>query len=162
MPRLHGYRDRVQHDIHIHIDHLEYDAKHGPWDGWRREMPQDANDLTIIVIDVAASREDITITFAVGTRDCLTATGPWLTRPRETLLMQMMQVANDALQEGKVKSAMDVITEVLEKGGRRGIAIVQPIVVPVRQNWGIRVAANEGSQPGPVDIWLRTLRSRQN
>ncbi len=158
MPRLRGYRDSVQHDYHVHISELEYDSKYGPW-GFRRIMPM-ISDQTLVVYDVAASREDITIVFEVGTRDCLTVTGPWLTKPREALIVQLMQVAYDAIQEGKVKSAMEVIAEVIEKGPSRASGILRPLIVPVRQNWGLRVRANEGSKPGPVDIWIRTLLTR--
>jgi hypothetical protein len=150
MARLVGYRERVQVDIPIHIEHLEHE--------YVRVFAPDPSDGTTIVMDIAATRADVTIDLAADKSPGLRASGPWLTGQRETTIFQILQVANDALQEGKEKSAMEIIAEAI-KGGSRS-SVLRPMVISVRKEWTCTIRLNDGAPPGPVDVWLRTLVSR--
>lgn len=156
MPRLHGYRERVQIDMHIHVADLT--------SRFYRELEPNPSDQTIVLVDVSASRPDVTISFDVGTkRDLLVVTGPWLTgRQTESTIMDILMIANDAVIEGKTKSTMEILSELVDRTAKsdRRMGVLRPIIVPVRQRWGVQVQRNEGAPCGPVDIWLRTLHTR--
>ena len=158
-------------DYHRRSDHLVT----GEAGRVRHEMPQPM-DQTIIILDVAASRADCAISFIVGERFSSRLTGPWLIGQRnESMIVAMLEIANDAVIEGRPKNAMEVIAELLEgrhrtreKGGtdRQGLyapsapALLRPIIVPVRQNWRVDVELCDGAESGPVDVWLHCMLTR--
>lgn len=160
MPRLHGYRERIQRDAHIHFEHVPTFA-----DGGVRKpinLGAHAGDYSLIVADVRASRADVLLSFSVGDRaDVLTVTGPWLVGQHhgESLLMDMLAIVEDARQEGRTADAMAVLTEMLERR-RSATTVIRPIVIPIRQHWAVTAYTNEGAQPGPLDVWVRTLLTR--
>ena len=150
MPRLPGYRERIHVDVPIHVEHLEAEYQ---------RVITNASDASVVIVDVAASRADITVD--IGTADKplgLRVSGPWLTGQRETTILQILSVANDALQEGKEMSAMEIIAEAI-KGGQRS-SVLRPVVVSTRRDWRCTIRLNEGAPPGPVDVWVRTLETR--
>jgi hypothetical protein len=162
-------------DIPIHIEHLRADDDIAYANGvaipggFKRVFAPNSSDLTVVVIDIAASRADVTIDVGDTASDrrpySLRVSGPWLTGMRtEAMIVDMLHIANDAVQEGKTLSAMEVITQLLEgsaKGDRRNaFAVLRPVVVPVRAGWHVTVHLNAGAPPGPVDIWIRTLETR--
>lgn len=152
MPRITGYRERIAVDVPIHIAHLDHESPYifnkGP----------DVTDFTVIIVDLAASRSDITIDIATNQKFAASVSGPWLTDRTATTIFDILSVANDAVQEGKEKSAIEIIAEAINNGGHSGV--LRPIVVPVRQGWQCTIRLNEGALPGPVDVWIRTLKSR--
>lgn len=151
---------RVQQDEHIHIPHLTR-AMQGIG-GFRREMTQ-PGWASIVITDVAASHADMSITIIVGDKPSTTITGPWLTgRVFESTIMEIMMIANDALQEGRPTDTMKILADMVDKRARsdKPISLLTPIIVPVRQNWRVVVDLNEGAPPGPADIWIRTIHSR--
>jgi hypothetical protein len=152
---------REQDDHHIHIPHLTRSNElHSTF---RKQMPMRTDDASIVIVDVAASHADLSITFVVGERSLVNITGPWLTgRVFESTIMDVMMVANDAVQEGRTKDTMQILCDLVDRQARsdRRMSMLTPIIVPVRQSWGFTANLNEGATPGPVDIWIRTLVSR--
>lgn len=167
MPRLHGYRDRIQRDTHIHFEHvppysviIDRDIRLAR-DGVRKPIDLGAGDYSIVVVDVRASRPDVTLSFSVGDKtDVLTVTGPWLVGQHgESLLLEMLAIVGDARQEGRTADAMAVLTEMLERR-RSATTVLRPIIIPIRQHWAVTAYTNEGAQPGPLDVWVRALLTR--
>ena len=155
-PRIAPYRERIQIDIPIVIAHLNRK------DGFRRVAQ--AGDSAVVVVDLAASRADITISISKGFGPPeMVVTGPWLTgRRNEGIVRDILQIANDALQSGRTMAALDVIAQALtaKNGSVTTGSVIRPIIIPVRQNWQIDVKLNEGAEEGPVDLWVRTLETR--
>lgn len=154
-PRLHGVRERIQVDIPLHVSYLAHDEA---WRESRRVV--DAADHDTIVLDVAASRPDVTVDIGVdGRKRALSISGPWLTNLRDRAILEILKVASDAMTEGRTLTAMEVVAEALA-GGAAAPTVLRPVVVPVNMAWWCTIRLNDGAPAGPVDVWLRTLVTR--
>lgn len=152
MPRLHGYRERVQRDIHTHIPHLTADQP------FRRVFA--VEELTTVLIEARASTPHVTLRFEVGDRaDVLTVTGPRLLGDgAETTIADLIMIAADAAQTGREMAMQEIVQELLKR--RMTAALLQPVIVGVRRHWAMNVCLNDGAEPGPVDVWLTTFATR--
>lgn len=126
-PRIRGYVDRVQIDVPLLIAHL--DAK-----GFC--LVTDVGGNPIVIVDLAASRDDVTISIAVGfDAPSMVVSGPWLTgRRNEGVIADILSVANDAILEGRMKTALEVIAQALtrkDKSVTTG-SVIRPRVVSAR------------------------------
>lgn len=120
-------------------------------------------NFTTMVCDIRASRPDVVISMIVGARWCGDFTGPQLVGEghSESIFMALLEVANDAVAEGRKDSAMDVLRELVEKrADATRMLLLRPLIIPVRQTWGFMVKLCDGAEPGPVDIWFRCLLTR--
>jgi len=151
MPRLYGFRTRMQQDIHSHIVNLTHQ-------NWWRVFPPD--DQTRVVLDVRASTPDVTISFDVGGKGgLLTVTGPKLIGDgTDGTILDILHIASDAVAEGKQMSALEIVGQALKR--KAALSVMRPVVVPVRVEWTMRVALNDGATPQDVDIWLTTMLTR--
>lgn len=171
-PSLGGYMGgggghRTSVDRHIRIPDLR--GRHAvDFDYQAGSDPQDQE--TLLIVDVAASRRDITVEIYSTNLDGsphATITGPWLTgHADQSFLRDMLSIAIDAAREKRELSALEVMTQAFFGDPLSPLArlnngsILRPVVVPVRAMWRVRVRLNEGGQPGPADVWIRMFQVR--
>lgn len=157
-PGFGGYqRMRTSVDIPIRIPRLV--------DPYEQRFETVGEDTTHVIMDVAASRADVTIEIYVdrdmGRDPAAAVTGPWLLgRGDHVFVREALRIAQDALASGENLRADEVLAQALTLPEVKELAMLRPVVVPVRMDWRLRVKLNEGAPPGPVDIWVRTLRTR--
>lgn len=166
MPRLKGYRERVEHDF-----------------GWVVELGADAvslfscpttfppgtedradrisgywspNEQTMVIIAVAIDRTDVELEIQIGGKPYF-FTGPWLSRVSDSVV-HTMSVFTDAILEGKhPKDVVELVKEILKESTPGSM---RPLIVPVRQALRLRLRLLPGGSPGPVHVHMRTLLSR--
>lgn len=161
MPR---YRERFQRDVHVRFDHVPhagpYQPPHGsPIAGGAYRPLEQTGDFHLVITDIRASRHDVLLSLRVGAKErVLEVTGPWLTESRsDTGIYHMMSIIGDAQKEGRTIDALELVKQMVTTYRSN---LLRVAIVPPRQNWGVRAYTNEGAEPGPLDVYIRTLVTR--